>query len=61
MLDGKARPPLGLCLRVLKIPDSRQFLSNPMHSDEITFGRFRLELRRRELSRDGETYFDVRF
>jgi hypothetical protein len=32
-----------------------------MHSDEITFGRFRLELRRRELSRDGETYFDVRF
>jgi DNA-binding winged helix-turn-helix (wHTH) protein len=26
-----------------------------MHSDEITFGRFRLDLRRRELSRDGET------
>jgi DNA-binding winged helix-turn-helix (wHTH) protein len=24
-----------------------------MHSDEITFGRFRLDLRRRELSRDG--------
>src|SRR5262252_9947160 len=46
---------LGLCLRVLKIPDSRQFLSNPMDSDEITFGHFRLDLRRRELSRDGET------
>jgi GAF domain-containing protein len=30
----------------LKIPD---------YSDEITFGRFRLDLRRRELSRDGET------
>jgi DNA-binding winged helix-turn-helix (wHTH) protein len=29
-------------------------LSNPIHSDEITFGRFRLDLRRRELSRDGE-------
>jgi hypothetical protein len=24
-----------------------------MQSDEITFGRFRLDLRRRELSRDG--------
>ena len=26
-----------------------------MDSDEITFGHFRLDLRRRELSRDGET------
>jgi TolB-like protein/Flp pilus assembly protein TadD len=55
MLDDKARPLLGLCLRILKIPDSRQFQSNPMDSDEITFGHFRLDLRRRELSRDGET------
>src|SRR6516165_5618449 len=46
---------LGLCLRVLKIPDSRRFRSNPMDSEEITFGHFRLDLRRRELSRDGET------
>src|SRR6516165_6667610 len=55
MLESKARPPLGLCLRVLKIPDSGQFRSNPMDSEEITFGHFRLDLRRRELSRDGET------
>src|SRR6516225_12487935 len=46
---------LGLCLRVLTIPDSRRFRSNPMDSEEITFGHFRLDLRRRELSRDGET------
>jgi hypothetical protein len=26
-----------------------------MDSEEITFGHFRLDLRRRELSRDGET------
>src|SRR6516165_4026104 len=46
---------LGLCLRVLKIPDSRQFRSEPLDSEEITFGHFRLDLRRRELSRDGVT------
>ena len=35
--------------------DSMRFLSNPMDSNEITFGPFRLDLHRRELSRDGET------
>jgi len=34
--------------------DFARFLSDPMESDEITFGRFRLDLRQRELSREGK-------
>ena len=53
MLDGKAGPPLRSLFKGLKSADCTRFLSNSMHSDDITFGRFRLDLRRRELSRDG--------
>src|SRR5215471_17090821 len=55
MLDGKAVAALRSWFKDLKkLGDSPRFLSNPMDTGPISFGRFRLDLVLRELRRDGE-------
>ena len=54
MLDGKADAVLRSFFKGLKNLSPAGFLSNPMDWESISFGRFRLDLGRGELLRDGE-------
>src|SRR5262249_28215604 len=54
MLDDNPGTALSSLFRGLKSSKSRATSVVSMDYEEITFGRFRLDLRRRELTRDGE-------
>src|SRR5215831_7489986 len=54
VLDGTDKAALRSLFKGLKIRARAQFQPNPMENEEINFGRFRLDLRRPELRRDGQ-------
>jgi TolB-like protein len=54
LVDGTGEDALRSLFKGLKIWDRARFEPDPMGSEEISFGQFRLDLGRRELRRDGE-------
>jgi DNA-binding winged helix-turn-helix (wHTH) protein len=54
VLDGTDEDALRSLFKGLKIRDRAQFQPDPMENEEISFGPFRLDLRRPELRRDGQ-------
>jgi TolB-like protein/Flp pilus assembly protein TadD len=54
VLDGTGEDALRSLFKGLKIWDRAQFQPDPMENEEISSGRFRLDLRRPELRRDGQ-------
>ena len=54
VLDGTDEAALRSLFEGLKIRARAQFQPDPMENEEISFGRFRLDLDRRELRRDGQ-------